>query len=118
MAKKGKKLRKAAAKHLDIKLSKKLGKSAGIISELAQNPVAREVATAALVAAASVLATRRDGTRKAEEGSAAKPGIDVAGLVSQGVTAFLAGLKQPASPPAPATAVDPAAIRPKPKLVP
>jgi hypothetical protein len=114
MPKKGKK--KAAAKQLGIKLPKELRQSAGALVELAQSPLAREVATAALLAAASVLATRKGKEHQPGHDDETKPGLDIGGLVSHGIAAFVAGLKQP-TPPTPGKADTPEP-RPKPKLVP
>jgi hypothetical protein len=110
---------KAAKGLAGVKLPKELRTPLGLVVELAQSPLAREVATAALVAAASALATRRDERDKpaAKPGESKAPGIDVAGLVAQGVAAFVSGLGQPAKPSAP-SAGDGEPPRTKPKLVP
>jgi hypothetical protein len=123
MAKKKDKKGKAAkaAKGLaGVKLPKELRTPLGLVAELAQSPLAREVAAAALVAAASALATRRDerDTPAAKPGGTKAPGFDVAGLVAQGVAAFVSGLGQPAKPAPDAPAVDAEPPRAKPKLVP
>jgi hypothetical protein len=120
--KKDKKGRKAAAKVAGVKLPKDLLKSGEIVAELVKSPLARQLASAALVAAASAIATRKDDDGK----PAAKPadpkqvGSDLAGLVAQGIATFVAGLGQPRDPAAAPEREDTAAASPppaKPKLV-
>jgi hypothetical protein len=87
-----------------------------------KSPLARQVASAALVAAASAIATRKDDDGK----PAAKPadpkqvGSELAGLVAQGIATFVAGLGHPTrDKPAPDAAGNIAEPKtpPKPKLV-
>jgi hypothetical protein len=100
-----------------VKLPKQLRRSAEFLSELAQNPVAREVASAALIAAAAALATRKDDNP--EDGSRGKkPGVDVGGLLTQGLASFLAGLAHPSGKAEGEQSPDKRPERPKPKLVP
>lgn len=87
-----------------VKLSKQLRKSAGVMAEIAQSPVAREVVSAALVAGASALARRKANTAAPD---AKKPvggdldalisqGKEVGSLITQGINAFVSALLKPA----------------------
>src|SRR5207244_3777188 len=91
-----------------VKLPKQLRKSAGIMAELAQSPIAREVVSAALVAGAGALAKRRikDASARATATPPHKPGggefdsliaqgKDVGNMLAQGVAAFLGELFKP-----------------------
>lgn len=95
-----------------VKVPKELRKAARALIELAQDPLAREIASAALVAAASVLATRRD--KPDQPAAPRRHGMDVGGLLAQGAAALLAGLSQP--PRKPDASPSPA-DRPTPKRV-
>ncbi|WP_116090307.1 hypothetical protein [Sphingomonas crusticola] len=102
-----------------VKLPKQFRKSAGVVAELAQNPIAREVVSAALVAGAAALAKRRiSGTpasanaRKpgGELDSLVAQGKDIGNMFAQGVSAFFGELLKPAEKaPAPS---DPASAKP------
>jgi hypothetical protein len=100
--KKDKQARKAATKIAGVTLPKELRKSGEMIAELVKSPVARQLASAALVAAASAIATRKDdGGSKGGSGRAAprpadpkQVGSELAGLVAQGIATFVAGLGQ------------------------
>jgi hypothetical protein len=99
--KKDKQARKAAAKDAGVTLPKELRKSGEMIAELVKSPVARQLASAALVAAASAIATRKDDSGKGDAAKAAPPpadpkqvGSELAGLVAQGIATFVAGLGQ------------------------
>jgi hypothetical protein len=123
MAKKGKAAR-LPKKVGGVKLPKQLRKSAGVMAELAQNPIAREVVSAALVAGAGALAKRR--FKGAATPAAAKTGgeldhliaqgKDVGNMLAQGVAAFLGELfKAPANAAGQAEAASPTiAAEPKP----
>jgi hypothetical protein len=119
--KKGKKARapKAVA---GVKLPKKLRKPIGQAVEWLQSPLAKEIVAAALVAAASALVTRRDDHEKSSTASTPSRGRgsgDVAGLVAQGIAAFVGGLAQstpkPNGAPQRPTGEEPRSV---PKLVP
>ncbi|WP_420141102.1 hypothetical protein [Sphingomonas sp.] len=131
MAKKKNKKGSSAAK--STKLPKELRKPLGIALELAQSPMAREIAASLLVAAASALVTRRedkDGASrpKAGEGDPSrlkpksdpgKAGGEIAELVVQGIAAFVGNLGKTAHASghdSPGQNETPP--RPKPKLVP
>jgi hypothetical protein len=75
-----------------VKLPKELRKTAKSALKLAQNPVAREVMAAALVAGASALAKRK--TEKPAPEPTAK-GSEIGNLIAQGVAAFVSGLGKP-----------------------
>jgi hypothetical protein len=102
-----------------VKVPKKLRKRANVIAEIAQSPLAREAASAALIAAASALLARKD--KPAESAKPAtddkKAKLDVGGLVAQGIAAFVTGLVQEPRAPQPSQART-SDERPKPKLVP
>jgi hypothetical protein len=103
MAKKDKKP-KLPKKVGGVKLSKQLRKSAGVVAEIAQNPIAREVVSAALVAGAAAL-TKRRVKNASGPATGSKPGNELDGLITQGkevgnilaqgVTAFLNTLMKP-----------------------
>jgi hypothetical protein len=136
MAKKDKKP-KLPKKVGGVKLPKELRKSASVVAEIAQNPIARDVVSAALVAGAAALTKRRAKDASASSAATGKTGNDLDGLISQGkevgnilaqgVTAFFNSLMKPAekkagsdakqgpseaAPAKPATAKRPAARRP------
>jgi hypothetical protein len=118
MAKKGKAAR-LPKKVGGVKLPKQLRKSAGVMAELAQNPIAREVVSAALVAGAGALAKRRfKGAAKTggELDHLIAQGKDVGNMLAQGVAAFLGELfKAPANAAGQAEAASPTiAAEPKP----
>jgi hypothetical protein len=107
-----------------VKLSKQFRKSAGVVAELAQNPIAREVVSAALVAGASALAKRRvkgaggqPGARKpgGELDSLLAQGKEVGNMFAQGVSAFLGELLKPADKTEATTPKPAPARRPAPK---
>jgi hypothetical protein len=80
-----------------IKLPKDLRKPLEAALHWLQSPLAREVLAAALVAAASALVTRRDDHEKAASPGRTPPGrgaVDVPGLLTQGIAAFVSGLGQ------------------------
>ncbi|WP_442678565.1 hypothetical protein ACSBM8_13695 [Sphingomonas sp. ASY06-1R] len=123
MAKKGKAAR-LPKKVGGVKLPKQLRKSAGVVAELAQNPIAREVVSAALVAGAGALAKRRfKGTATPPAAKAGgeldhliAQGKEVGNMLAQGVAAFLGELfKAPEHPAGQAeTASTPIPAEPKP----
>jgi hypothetical protein len=100
-----------------VKLPKQLRKSAGVVADIAQNPIAREVVSAALVAGAAALA-RRKITDKNAASEAKKPnselsaliaqGQEIGNMISQGINSFVNALLKP-SDKKPATAAKPAA---------
>jgi hypothetical protein len=95
-----------------VKVPKKLRKSAGIVAELAQNPLAREVLSAVLVAGAAAL-TKGKAKAAAATADTKKPGIDVGALIAQGVAAFVSNLAQPQkSAEAPHATAKPTAAKP------
>ena len=103
-----------------VKLPKQLRKSAGVVADFAQNPIAREVVSAALVAGATALARRKTkataspaGTSKVsgELDSLVTQGKEVGNIVAQGINAFFGALLKPAEKMA-AMAVEPAATKP------
>jgi len=78
-----------------VKVPKQLRKTAKTAIEIAQNPLAREIVSAAVVAGAAALAKGK--TRKAPVG-ADKPAdqpadkiTDLGSLIAQGVAAFVSG---------------------------
>jgi hypothetical protein len=97
-----------------VKLPKKLRKS---VSDLASNPLAREVVSAALVAGAAALATRKT-KAAADHAAPRKQGNDLGNLIAQGVAAFVANIGKPAEKKpeeAPKPAEAPHTAKPKPK---
>lgn len=76
-----------------VKLPKDLRKTAKSALKLAQNPIAREVISAALVAGAAALAKHKGGQSAPEPKS---KGTDIGALLAQGVAAFVGGLTRPA----------------------
>jgi len=107
MAKK-EKTPKVPKKVAGVKVPKDLRKSAKSALKLAQNPIAREVISAALVAGAAALAKRR--VDKAAPEPKDKTNPDVGAMIAQGVAAFVSGLGKPAEkksePPKPEGADD------------
>jgi hypothetical protein len=93
MAKKDK-TPKVPKKVAGVKVPKDLRKSAKSALKLAQNPIAREVISAALVAGAAALAKRR--VEKAAPEPKGKSNPDVGAIIAQGVAAFVSGLGKPA----------------------
>ena len=89
-----------------VKLPKQLRKSAGVMAEIAQNPVARDVVSAALVAGATALA-RGKAKGKPAAGAAQKPdgefsalvsqGQEIGAMISQGINAFVSALFKPSA---------------------
>jgi hypothetical protein len=114
-----------------VKLSKQLRKSAGVVADIAQNPIAREVVSAALVAGAAALA-RRKITDKNAAAEAKKPnselsaliaqGQEIGNMITQGLNSFVNALLKPADKPgaAPhtAAAAKPATAKPAVKRAP
>ena len=108
-----------------VKLPKDLRRTATSAFKLAQNPIAREVMSAALVAGAAALAKRKVKDESAP-GTAGKPaneldnliaqGKDVGNILAQGVTAFFTALTKPAekksAPDAKPTSPQPAPAKP------
>jgi len=104
MAKKDKKP-KLPKKVGGVKLPKQLRKSADVVAEIAQNPIAREVVSAALVAGAAALTKRRIKDAGSSSATPGKAGNDLDGLITQGkevgnilaqgVTAFFNALMKP-----------------------
>ena len=92
MAKKDKKA-KTPKKVAEVKVPKAWRKSAQAALEIAQNPVAREIVSAALVAGAAALAKRKFETNG--PAAAKVKNADLGNLIAQGVTAFVAGLGKP-----------------------
>jgi hypothetical protein len=102
-----------------VKLPKQLRKSASVVADIAQNPIAREVVSAALVAGAAALAKRKITDKNAAAG-AKKPnselntliaqGQEIGNMISQGISAFVSALLKPADK-KPATATKPAAVK-------
>lgn len=87
-----------------VKVPKDLRKSAQTMVELAKNPIAREVVSAAIVAGIAALAKRKVAPKaphvaapqeKASATDPEKKGAELANLVVQGVTSFLSGLTRP-----------------------
>lgn len=89
-----------------VKLPKELRKSASVVAEIAQNPIAREIVSAALVAGAAALTKRKAKDANASSAATGKTANDLDGLISQGkevgnilaqgVTAFFNTLMKPA----------------------
>jgi len=108
-----------------VKLPKDLRKTAKSAVKLAQNPLAREVVSAALVAGATALA-RRKLKDSGGPGTAGKPtneldnligqGKEIGNILAQGVTAFFTALTKPveAKPAPKATAASPQSAPAKP----
>lgn len=108
-----------------VKLPKQLRKSAGVVADIAQNPIAREVVSAALVAGAAALAKRKI-TDKNAAAEAKKPnselsaliaqGQEIGNMITQGINSFVNALLKPADKPgaAPHTAAStkPATAKP------
>src|SRR6187402_3765145 len=103
MAKKDKKAKLPKAVG-GVKLPKQLRKSASVVAEIAQNPVAREVVSAALVAGASALARSKakgkpaatDAKKPGEFGALIAQGQEIGSMITQGINAFLDALLKPA----------------------
>jgi hypothetical protein len=91
MAKKDKKP-KVPKKVGGVKLPKDLRKTAKSALKIAENPVAREVMAAALVAGVGAL-TKRQAERPAPEGK--NKATEIGTLIAQGVAAFVSGLGTP-----------------------
>jgi hypothetical protein len=93
MAKKDK-TPKMPKKVAGVKVPKDLRKSAKSALKLAQNPIAQEVISAALVAGAAALAKRK--IEKAATEPKGKNNPDLGAMIAQGVAAFVSGLGKPA----------------------
>lgn len=91
MAKKDKKP-KVPKKVGGVKLPKDLRKTAKSALKIAENPIAREVVAAALVAGVGALAKRRAEKAAPESKSNA---AEIGSLIAQGVAAFVSGLGKP-----------------------
>jgi hypothetical protein len=78
-----------------VKVPKQLRKTAKTAIEIAQNPLAREIVSAAVVAGAAALAKGKTakGASAAEKptGQAADKITDLGSLIAQGVAAFVSG---------------------------
>ena len=78
-----------------VKVPKQLRKTAKTAIEIAQNPLAREIVSAAVVAGAAALAkgkTAKAGSSDAKPaGQAADKITDLGSLIAQGVAAFVSG---------------------------
>lgn len=116
-----------------VKLPKQLRKSASIMADIAQNPIARDVVSAALVAGAAALARGKakekpaSGAPKKAEGEFANliaQGQEIGTMISDGINAFVGALLKPAVRPGAAPhaaastkrpAANPAARRTAPK---
>lgn len=94
MAKKDKKA-KAPKTVGEVKVPKAWRKSAKAALELAQNPLAREVLSAALVAGAAALAKRKTEKGASSPAKASVKSTELGNLIAQGVTALVAGLASP-----------------------
>jgi hypothetical protein len=95
-----------------VKVPKKLRKSANSALELAQNPIAREVVSAALVAGATALARRRtEKVAPPPQPDAASKVTEIGNIIAQGVAAFVSGLAKPAEKKSDAAA-EPASAKP------
>ena len=92
MAKKDK-TSKLPKKVAGVKVPKDLRKSAKSALKLAQNPIAREVISAALVAGAAALTKQR--SEKAAPEPKGKTNPDIGTMIAQGVAAFISGLGKP-----------------------
>ena len=78
-----------------VKVPKQLRKTAKTAIEIAQNPLAREIVSAAVVAGAAALAKSKTakaapGTEKTTEQATDKM-VDLGSLIAQGVAAFVSG---------------------------
>jgi len=91
MAKKDKKP-KVPKKVGGVKLPKDLRKTAKSALKIAENPIAREVVAAALVAGVGAL-TKRQAEKPAPEGKS--KASEIGSLIAQGVAAFVSGLGKP-----------------------
>jgi hypothetical protein len=90
MAKKDK-MPKLPKKVGGVKLPKDVRRTAKSALKLAQNPIAREIVSAVLVAGAAAL------TKKAAKGApeAKNKAADIGSLIAQGVAAFVSGMGKP-----------------------
>jgi hypothetical protein len=78
-----------------VKLPKDLRKTAKSALKIAENPIAREVVAAALVAGVGAL-TKRQAEKPAPEGKS--KATEIGSLIAQGVAAFVSGLGRPPEP--------------------
>lgn len=78
-----------------VKVPKQLRKTAKAAIEIAQNPLAREIVSAAVVAGAAALAKSKTvktaGTAEKPAEQAADKMADLGSLIAQGVAAFVSG---------------------------
>ena len=108
-----------------VKLPKQLRKSASVVADIAQNPIAREVVSAALVAGAAALAKRKITDKNAaseakkpnsELGALIAQGQEIGNMISQGINSFVNALLKPsdkkAAPAAKPVTAKPAARKP------
>ena len=95
-----------------VKVPKNVRKSAKSALKLAQNPVAREVLSAALVAGAAALVKRKGADGAPERASKSNP--DVGAMIIQGVAALIGGLGKPAGNAAEPEKVQATDAKPKP----
>lgn len=110
MAKKDKK-QKSSRQAGKTKLPKDLRKMAETALALAQSPIAREVAAAALTAGAAAL-SKRAGAKPSGEPAPKIKTADIGNLLAQGVAAFVAGMGKPSDQPTDAKADSSDASRP------
>jgi hypothetical protein len=74
-----------------VKVPKQLRKTAKGALEIAQNPVARELVSAALVAGAAALTQRKAGKAARGPAEPAATETDIGSLIAQSVAAFVSG---------------------------
>ncbi len=74
-----------------VKVPKQLRKSAQSALEIAQNPIARELVSAAVVAGAAALAKRTVAKPAPAPAEPAATQTDIGSLIAQGVAAFVSG---------------------------
>ena len=74
-----------------VKVPKQLRKTAKEALEIAQNPIARELISAALVAGAAALTKRKVGTAAPSSAEPAARDTDIGSLIRESVAAFVSG---------------------------
>jgi len=74
-----------------VKVPKQLRKTAKSALEIAQNPIARELVSAAVVAGAAALAKRKVDKAPAAAPEAPAQETDIGSLIAQSVAAFVSG---------------------------
>jgi len=92
MARKKDKTPKLPKKVGGVKLPKELRKSAKAAIEIAQNPIARELVSAAVVAGAAALAKGK--IAKAAPAESESQPTDIGSLIAQSVAAFVTGFNK------------------------